>query len=165
MTDSATMQGRTVCVTGASSGFGRLIAERLGTNGAHVFLMGRTRKPMEDTAATIVAAGGRADVSDFDVTDTPALQRWIEGAAESTGRLDVLVNNAGFGKAGEAIADGDPEFWKAMLDTNVLALAVGCQAAIKAMRATNSEGHIVNVSSVAAIRRESGVCTAPPSTP
>ena len=81
----------------------------------------------------------------------------IDHAADATGRLDVLINYAGFGDAGSTIADGDPEFWKAMLDVNVLALAVGCQAAIRAMRATGSEGNIVNISSVAAVRRDSGV--------
>ncbi|MEM7271450.1 MAG: SDR family oxidoreductase [Actinomycetota bacterium] len=157
MTTNRPIEGRTVCVTGASSGFGRLIAEHLGSLGAHVFLTGRTAEPMEASAAAITAAGGSAEVAVFDVTDSAALQGWIQGAAESTGRLDVLVNNAGFGKTGETIADGDPEFWRAMLEVNVLALAVGCQAAIRAMRATGSEGNIINISSVAAIRRESGV--------
>ena len=157
MTTSRSIQGRTVCVTGASSGIGRAIAEHLGALGAHVFLMGRTTEPMKASAERITKAGGRADVATFDVTDSEALQGWIQGAADATGRLDVLVNNAGFGEAGAGIVDGDPAFWKGMLDTNVLALAVGCQAAVRAMRATGSEGNLVNISSVAAIRRESGV--------
>ena len=157
MTHPRSIEGRTVCVTGASSGIGRAISEHLGSLGAHVFLMGRTSEPMKASAEQIVKAGGQADVATFDLTDIGALQGWIQGAADATGRLDVLVNNAGFGDVGSSIADGDPEFWKAMLDVNVLALAVGCQAAIRAMRATGSEGNIVNISSVAAIRRESGV--------
>lgn len=157
MTDHRSLEGRTVCITGASSGIGRATAERLGSLGAHVFLMGRTNEPMEESAGSIRSAGGRADVATFDVTDSDALQEWIRGAAESTGRLDVMVNNAGFGDVGSTIADGDPAMWKAMLDVNVLALAVGCQAAIRAMRETGSEGNIVNISSVAGIRRESGV--------
>ncbi len=157
MTSSRTIDGRTVAVTGASSGFGRAIAERLGSRGAHVYLMGRTTEPMEESARKIAAEGGRADVATFDITDSERLQSWIQGAADDTGRLDVLVNNAGFGDVGSTIADGDPDMWKAMLDVNVLALAIGSQAAIKAMRATGSEGNIVNISSVAAIRRESGV--------
>lgn len=157
MPASRSVEGRTVCITGASSGFGRAIAEHLGGLGAHVFLNGRTAEPMEESAAKIRAAGGQADVAAFDVTDSPTLQSWIQGAADTTGRLDVMINNAGFGTAGQTISDGDPEFWKAMLDVNVLALTVGCQAAVKAMRATGSEGNIINMSSVAAIRRESGV--------
>ena len=68
-----------------------------------------------------------------------------------------MVNNAGLGNPSATITDGDPDDWREMLEVNVLALAVGCQAAIRAMRATGSEGHIVNISSVAALRRESGM--------
>lgn len=157
MTTSRSIDGRTVCVTGSSSGMGRAIAEHLGSRGAHVFLMGRTPEPMEESKATIEAAGGTADIAVFDITDTAALQGWVEGAADATGRLDVMVNNAGFGDFGTTFLDGDPEIWKGMLDVNVLALAVGSQAAVKAMRATESEGNIINISSIAAIRRDSGV--------
>jgi len=151
------VSGMTVCVTGASSGMGRAIAEHLGALGAHVFLMGRTAEPMEESATWIRESGGQADVAVFDLGDLDAFAAWVTGAAESTGRLDVMVNNAGFGDVGSTIADGDPAMWRAMLEINVLALAVGCQAAIRAMRATGSQGNIVNISSVAAIRRESGV--------
>lgn len=157
MTTTRQLDGRTVCVTGASSGMGRAIAEHVGSLGAHVFLMGRTNEPMQESATRIVDAGGEADVSAFDITDSDALQGWIERAADTTGRLDVLVNNAGFGDVGSTIVDGDPAMWKGMLDVNVLALAVGCQAAIKSMRATGSEGNIINISSVATLRRDSGV--------
>lgn len=146
-----------MCVTGASSGMGRAISEHLGSLGAHVFMTGRTADPMEESAAKIRDAGGRADVAVFDLGDLDTFSAWVATAAESTGRLDVMVNNAGFGDVGSTIADGDPAMWRAMLEINVLALAVGCQAAIRAMRATASEGNIVNISSVAAIRRESGV--------
>lgn len=151
------IEGRTVCVTGASSGMGRAISEHLGSLGAHVFMTGRTADPMEESAAKIRDAGGRADVAVFDLGDLDTFSAWVATAAESTGRLDVMVNNAGFGDVGSTIADGDPAMWRAMLEINVLALAVGCQAAIRAMRATASEGNIINISSVAAIRRESGV--------
>jgi NADP-dependent 3-hydroxy acid dehydrogenase YdfG len=147
----------TVCVTGASSGLGRAIAEHVGSLGAHVFLMGRTAEPMELSAATIRSAGGKADVAVFDLADLDAFASWVAAAASSTGRLDVMVNNAGFGDVGSTIVDGDPAMWRAMLEINVLALAVGCQAAIRAMRATGSQGNIINISSVAGIRRESGV--------
>lgn len=156
MTESRSIQSRTVCVTGASSGIGRAIAEHLGRLGAHVFLMGRSIEPMHESAATIEAAGGRADVTAFDIADSEALRAWIGRAADTTGRLDVLVNNAGFGDLG-TIIDGDPAMWKGMLEVNVLALAVGAQAAVHAMRATGSEGNIINISSAAATNRDSGM--------
>jgi NADP-dependent 3-hydroxy acid dehydrogenase YdfG len=157
MGSGRSVDGRTVCVTGASSGIGRAIAEHLGSLGAHVFLTGRTARPLEESANRIREAGGHADVAVFDLSDLDELAGWVAQAAESTGRLDVMVNNAGFGDVGTTIADGDPAMWRAMLDINVLALAVGCQAAIRAMRATGSEGNIVNISSTAALSRESGV--------
>jgi NADP-dependent 3-hydroxy acid dehydrogenase YdfG len=157
MTSSKTLAGATVCITGASSGIGQAIAQHLGSNGANVFMMGRNGVPMEESADLIRSTGGSADVATFDVTDLEALSSWIDRAATSTGRLDVMVNNAGFGDVGATISDGDPAMWKAMLETNVLALAVGCQAAVKAMRSTSSQGNIINISSVAAHQRESGV--------
>lgn len=157
MSDRMSVHGRTVCITGSSSGMGRAIAEHLGALGATLYLMGRNAEPMEESKARIEAAGGKADLVTFDVTDTAALQAWIQRAADETGRLDVMINNAGFGDFGTSFLRGDPNIWKGMLDVNVLALAVGSQAAVAAMRATESQGNIINISSVAAIRRDSGM--------
>jgi NADP-dependent 3-hydroxy acid dehydrogenase YdfG len=84
------------------------------------------------------------------------VQALVDGALESTGRLDIMVNNAGLSHP-EPILEADVEGWRAMLETNVLALLVGSQAAVKAMRACGATGHIVNISSVAALRPDSGV--------
>ncbi len=157
MSDRLSVHGRTVCITGSSSGMGRAIAEHLGALSATVYLMGRNAEPMEESKARIEAAGGKADLATFDVADTAALQAWIQRAADETGRLDVMINNAGFGDFGTSFLGGDPDIWKGMLDVNVLALAVGSQAAVAAMRATGSQGNIINISSVAAIRRDSGM--------
>ena len=157
MSDRMSVHGRTVCITGSSSGMGRAIAEHLGALGATVYLMGRNAEPMEESKARIEAAGGKADLATFDVADTAALQAWIQRAADETGRLDVMINNAGFGDFGTSFLGGDPDIWKGMLDVNVLALDVGSQAAVAAMRATESQGNIINISSVAAIRRDSGM--------
>ncbi|MEM9036837.1 MAG: SDR family NAD(P)-dependent oxidoreductase [Actinomycetota bacterium] len=155
MTTTPTLAGRTACVTGASSGMGRSIAEHLGALGVHVFLAGRTTDEMVASAGRIASAGGRAEVDTFDLTDLDRLRAWIDGAATSTGRLDVLVNSAGFGDFG-SIVGGDPQVWRGMLEVNVLAVAVGCQAAVGAMRRTGSHGNIINVSSTATLRRDSG---------
>ncbi len=156
MTESADLADKTAVVTGASSGIGRAIAERLGHAGAHVFLAGRSAEPMEESAAGIEAAGGRATASVFDVRDVAALRDLVGAAETGTGRLDIMVNNAGVSFPG-SIVDGEPDEWRTMLDTNVLALLVGCQAAVQAMRRTGSVGHIVNISSVAAQTPDSGV--------
>jgi NADP-dependent 3-hydroxy acid dehydrogenase YdfG len=150
------LSGHTAVVTGASSGIGRAIAERLGASGAHVVLSGRTESAMLESADTIVAAGGRATVDVGDVRDPAVVRALVERAVGVDGRLDVFVNNAGYSVLG-SVLDGDVDSWRAMWETNVLALLVGCQAAVKAMRATGRPGHIINTSSVAALSPDSGV--------
>lgn len=156
MTVTADLSGRTAVVTGASSGIGRAIAERLGGSGAHVVLCGRTETAMKEAAARIDDAGGSARVTIADIRDPAAVQELVGAAIEATGRLDIMVNNAGVSHP-DPIVDADPEGWRAMLETNLLGLLAGCQAAVRAMRACGAEGHIVNISSVAALRPDSGV--------
>lgn len=156
MTSNSSLSGRTAIVTGASSGIGRAIAETLGGAGAHVFLSGRTAAAMEESCKKIEAAGGRATAVTADIRDPEQVRALVDQAVEQTGRLDIMVNNAGVSYPAP-ILEGDPEQWRVMLETNVLALLVGCQAGVRAMRACGAEGHIVNISSVAAQRRDSGV--------
>jgi NADP-dependent 3-hydroxy acid dehydrogenase YdfG len=150
------LRGQTAIVTGASSGIGRAIAECFGSEGARVFLFGRTVETMQASKAKIEQAGGQATVTVFDLRDIAKLQQLIADAQQQTGRLDILVNNAGV-QFPAPIADANPEDWKAMLETNVLAMLAGSQTAIRVMRSTNQSGHIVNISSIAAQNRESGV--------
>ncbi len=156
MTASKPLEGKTAIVTGASSGIGRAIAEHLGDAGAHVFLSGRTASSMEDCKKNIEEKGGKASVLTADVRDVAQVRGLIDAAVEATGRLDIMVNNAGL-EYPAPILEGNPEEWRTMFETNVLALLVGCQAAVKAMRACGAEGQIVNISSVSAQRSNSGV--------
>ena len=150
------LAGRTAVVTGASSGIGRAIAERLVEDGATVHLVGRTLGPMEETIRIIRADGGEATATVLDVRDDTALAAFIDRVADDAGRLDIMVNNAGLGKNGP-ILDGDATHWREVFDVNVIALLVGCQAAVRAMRRTGSGGHIINISSIGALKPESGV--------
>ena len=156
MSDSKPLAGQTAIVTGASSGIGRAIAEHLGDAGAHVYLTGRTASLMDECKKHIEQQGGKAEVVTADIRDITQVQDLINQAVESTGRLDIMVNNAGL-EFPAKIMQGDPENWRTMLETNVLGLLVGCQAAVKAMRTCNAEGHIVNISSVSAQRNNTGV--------
>ena len=153
---STELSGKTAVVTGASSGIGRAIAEKLGAAGARVYLAGRTESAMEASQQRIEKAGGKATPVVTDVRQPGQVKALVDRAAEETGRLDIMVNNAGVSYPG-SIVDLDPEQWREMLEVNVLALLAGCQAAVRAMRACKAEGHIVNISSVAATRPDSGV--------
>src|SRR5580704_12236195 len=151
------LAGKTAVVTGASSGIGRAIAESLGSAGAHVVLGGRTPEPMAESLSKISAAGGSGEAHVLDVRQVEEMRAFVAHATESTGRLDIMVNNAGLSHPDAILAESDPEHWRVMLETNVFALLVGSQAAVQAMRACGAEGHLVNISSVAAQRPDSGV--------
>jgi NADP-dependent 3-hydroxy acid dehydrogenase YdfG len=150
------LKGKTAVVTGASSGIGRAIAEKLGGAGAHVYLAGRTAEAMDASKRRIEEAGGKATAVVTDLRDPASVRSLVDSAARDTGRLDIMVNNAGVSHPA-SIIDGEPEQWREMLELNILALLTGCQAAVRAMRACGAEGHIVNISSGAARRPDSGI--------
>jgi NADP-dependent 3-hydroxy acid dehydrogenase YdfG len=140
--------GKTAVVTGASSGIGRAVAVRLGEAGAQVFVAGRRKEALANTVEAVARVGSVATGVAADLRDPGAVQGLVDRAMTDTGRLDVMVNNAGVSFRGP-LADGAPEAWREMLEVNVLALAIGSQAAVRAMRACGAQGHIVNVSSSA----------------
>ncbi len=142
------LQGKTAVVTGASSGIGRAIAHRLGAEGSHVFMNGRSAERLGAVARSIEAAGGEASFGAFDLNDGERLQAFVAEAADRTGRLDIMVNAAGVDHPG-SIEDGEVADWRDMFETNVMAVLVGSQAAIRAMREKGSQGHIVIISSYA----------------
>jgi NADP-dependent 3-hydroxy acid dehydrogenase YdfG len=142
------LENKTAIVTGASSGIGRAIALQLAREGAQVFLTGRNAIRLEETARTIRNEGGRASVNAFDLCKSDSLKAFVASAAKETGHLEILVNAAGVDHPG-TIADGAITEWRDMFEINVLAMLVGSQAAISAMRDTKSHGHIVTISSYA----------------
>jgi NADP-dependent 3-hydroxy acid dehydrogenase YdfG len=150
------LKGKTAVVTGASSGIGRSIAEKLGAAGAHVFLSGRTAEAMGASRKRIEEAGGHATAVVADMRKPENVRALVDQAVRETGRLDIMVNNAGVAHPAP-IVSGEPEEWREMLEVNILALLTGCQAAVLAMRKCGAEGHIVNISSGAARRPDSGV--------
>jgi NADP-dependent 3-hydroxy acid dehydrogenase YdfG len=150
------LSGKTAIVTGASSGIGRAIALHLGAAGAHVFLAGRTQSLLDEAAHEITRSGAKAAGLALDVRDPQQVRGLVDRAMKETKRLDIMVNNAGL-EFPSTIVDGDVDRWREMLETNVLALLVGCQAAVHAMRACKAHGHLVNISSVAGRSEASGV--------
>jgi NADP-dependent 3-hydroxy acid dehydrogenase YdfG len=139
---------KTAIVTGASSGIGRAIALSLARDGAHVFLTGRDAERLEEAASMIRREGGLASVEAFDLHDSDRLHTFVVSTAKEKGSLDIMVNAAGVDHPG-TIADGGLSEWRDMFDVNVIAMLVGSQAAIRAMRETKSQGHIVTISSYA----------------
>jgi meso-butanediol dehydrogenase / (S,S)-butanediol dehydrogenase / diacetyl reductase len=142
------LEGRTALVTGAGSGIGAAVAERFAAEGARVTLMGRRRGALEEVASRLPP--GTAVVFAGDVTSAEDVQGAVDAAAElGSGRLDVVVNNAGVGGPG-SIADVDVETWRRTLAVNLDGPFLVTRAALPRLRA--ARGAIVNVSSVAGLR-------------
>src|SRR5262249_56220107 len=112
--------------------------------GGDVCLGGRSVSGMEASKKRIEQAGGRAVVVDFDVRDVKQVQGLVDRAVRETGRLDIMVNNAGVSYP-TPIVDGDPEEWRAMLETEGLPLPGGGPAPLRAMGARTGGGRIADV--------------------
>ena len=91
----ASLTGKVAWVTGAGSGIGQAAAVALAKEGATVVLTGRRKEPLEETAATIKQAGGKAVVKPADLMKAAAVTRVAKDIEKKFGRCDILVNNAG----------------------------------------------------------------------
>jgi NAD(P)-dependent dehydrogenase (short-subunit alcohol dehydrogenase family) len=131
---------KTVLVTGASSGIGEAIARRSLADGYRVFLGARRTERM----APLVAAGAKALA--LDVADEASMTAAIAAILADGGRLDALVNNAGYGSYG-ALEDVPLEEGRRQFEVNVFGLARLTQLALPIMRAQRS-GRIVNITSI-----------------
>lgn len=94
MFQSDVLKGQTILVTGGGSGLGRAMVERFASLGATVAILGRRRKPLEDTIAAVTSAGGHGAWASCDVRDIEALDAAIERLESDVGPLTGLVNNA-----------------------------------------------------------------------
>lgn len=133
---------RVVLVTGASTGIGRLCAERLAASGWRVFGAARS------AGANEAAPGSNLDWLPMDVTDDVSVQTAIDTILAQTGRIDAIVNNAGFSMRG-SVEDVPMEEARAVFETNFFGALRVCRAAAPALRARG--GYIVNMSSVAGV--------------
>lgn len=129
-------------VTGAGTGIGQAIAQRLGALGHAVACTGRNVARCEETAARIQADGGRALAIAMDVTDRASVDAAVERAAHGLGPIAVLVNNAG---AGGPNALADEEAWRRIVDTNLTGMYLVTRAVAPRL---DDGGRIVNVASV-----------------
>ncbi|MTD53298.1 SDR family oxidoreductase [Amycolatopsis pithecellobii] len=141
--------GKTVIVTGASSGIGGEIATMLAQRGASVVLAARRRERIDALAKSIADAGGRAIAVPADVALLTDVQALVQRAVEEFGRLDVLVNNAGIARLGR-LDQLDVDDWSAMIDVNIRGVLHGLAAALPVFR-RQGHGHVVTTVSTAGI--------------
>jgi NAD(P)-dependent dehydrogenase (short-subunit alcohol dehydrogenase family) len=150
MTDEKrdSLTGQVAVITGAGRGIGAAIARKLAEMGAVAMLCGRTRAPLESTAAAIARTGRRAEVAECDVMELSSVEKFAAHVEGSFGRLDILVNNAGIGGFGGPLHQMPPESWDKLLNTNLRGVYY-CIRALAPLMVRAGGGHIVNISSLA----------------
>lgn len=145
---------RVVIITGASSGIGEAAARRLARGGARIVISARRGGRLEALARELDPAGGRVLAVAGDVTNEADRRKLVEAAQEKFGRIDALVNNAGYGTRGP-VERVPVELIRRNFETNLFSLIALTQLVIPVMRgqpsgpAGGGRGRIVNIGSVA----------------
>jgi NAD(P)-dependent dehydrogenase (short-subunit alcohol dehydrogenase family) len=121
MTDSNDLAGKLALITGASRGIGAATAEALAAAGAHVILVARTAKALEEVEQRIHEAGGTATIAPLDLTEGEGIGKLAVAVAQRWAKLDILVLNAAMLGSLTPVQDIDPKEYARLLSTNLLA--------------------------------------------
>ena len=144
MPELGSIAGKTILVTGGSSGLGLHFAQTLSRNGAEVILAARRLDAVKDAAEQLRAEGGKATAVRMDVTNPDSVAEALEGLT-----LDSLVNNAGVTTTTPAM-DISAEDFGSVIDTNLKGVFTVAQAAARNMKGRG--GSIVNIASILGLR-------------
>ena len=148
------IEGKVVVITGASSGLGEVAAQFLSAHSASVVLGARRTERLQSLAKELTAKGGKALALQTDVTHYDQVKRLVDTAAQTYGRIDVMINNAGL-MALSPLERLKLDDWNRMVDVNIKGVLYGIAAALPYMKKQNA-GHIINVSSVAGHKVRAG---------
>jgi NAD(P)-dependent dehydrogenase (short-subunit alcohol dehydrogenase family) len=155
--DLFSMQGKTVLITGASSGFGHHFAGVLAAAGANVVLGARRVEKIADRVAEIKAQGFEASGFTLDVLNPESCQAFLDQAEQKYGSLDVLINNAGVESGAKTYATIDEDDWDYVMDTNLKSVWRLSKMYTQKIAASGAKsGNIVNIASITAYRTIKG---------
>lgn len=144
------LQHKVAVITGAASGIGAATAQLFAAEGASVVVADKDEAAAQKMAQTLpVCAGAYAVAMSVDVADSSSVRQLLHSTHEQFGRVDVLVNNAGFGLA-STVEHTSEEDWTRIMRVNVDGVFFGCKYAIPLMREQGG-GVIVNTASVAGL--------------
>lgn len=143
------LNGKVAIVTGASAGIGRACAHALASEGARLVLTARRRERLEELAPEIKSLGGEAFIVTGDAREEETARRAVAVAVESTGRVDILINNAGMGIYRDLVETSAEEYDR-LMDTNVRSTFLFTRHAVPVML-TQGEGTVLMISSMAGI--------------
>ncbi len=144
------LEGKVALITGAGSGVGRAIANLFAMNGASVYVVDLVPERVSQVAAEVKAVGGRATGMALDLSVRANAERMVDEALSSSGRVDVLCNNAGIMDQVRPVADTTDDVWDKVMSINLSAPFWASRRAIPSMLKQGG-GVIINTASVAGL--------------
>ncbi len=147
------LQGKTAMVTGGASGFGRGIAEAFGREGANVVILDLNQAGAQEVASSI---SNHALAIEGDVTKKSDIERAVAQTVEQFGRLDIVVNNAGWTHVNQPMLEVDEDEFDKVFNINVKSIYLMTHAVVPLMRQQGG-GVMINIGSTAGIRPRPGL--------
>jgi 3-hydroxy acid dehydrogenase/malonic semialdehyde reductase len=145
----ASLKGKTVLVTGASSGIGRATAIAFAREGCRLLVCARRLDNLQAVEHDLHAAGAAAvHAFALDVQNRQAVESAISALPADWSQIDILVNNAGLSRGLNKLYEDDPNNWEEMIDTNVKGLLYVTRSVVPGMVA-RGQGHVINLGSTA----------------
>jgi serine 3-dehydrogenase len=143
------IDGKTVLITGASSGIGAACAQLLAEEKCRLILVARRSERLEELASGLRDQKGvEVMAATLDVRDRGAVAGWVGGLEESWSSIDILINNAGLARGLAPLHEGSIDDWEEMIDTNIKGLLYVTRAVLPGM-VERGQGHVINIGSVA----------------
>lgn len=152
----SSLEGKVVIVTGGASGIGRAACCLMASRGARVVVADVNHAGGEETAQRICREGGEVMFCSCDVTRAEDVERLVEAAVQTYGRLDCAFNNAGCEGDHASLVDGTEDNWDRTLSLNLKSVWLCMRAEIRQFLRQRSGGAIVNAASVAGLVAERG---------
>ena len=145
------LEGKTVLVTGGTSGIGRASSKIIASEGAKVIIVDVQDEQGEQTVSAIQADGGYAEYHHADVANYDEVRKVITGIANSHGKLDGALNNAGIEGPAVKILDYSIEDWERVMRVNLTGVFVCMKCEVEQMTKQDTGGSIVSTASVAGL--------------
>lgn len=142
------MKGKTIFITGATSGIGEGCARKFAAMGSNLILNGRNTEKLESLKKELTTQGVEVLTLPFDVRDRKAIQQAVDSLQGQWKHVDVLINNAGLVIGMDKEHEGSLDEWDIVIDTNIKALLAMTRLIVPGM-VERGCGHVINIGSIA----------------